>query len=159
MVNVLIRPMQPPDVAPCAAIISSTLLWQRYGVTPQSAVDTLSAALTGDGVLLVATLADDPDPDAARGFVWIAPRGAFGRSGYIRWIAVDETRRGTGIGLVLLTAAEAYVRQIATDIFLVCADYNVDAQRFYDRNGYTQVGIIPDYAVPGVAELIYRKRL
>jgi ribosomal-protein-alanine N-acetyltransferase len=42
---------------------------------------------------------------------------------------------------------------------LLCSDFNTEAQRFYRRAGYEQVGALPDYVVPGVAELIFRKRL
>jgi len=41
----------------------------------------------------------------------------------------------------------------------LCSDFNTDAQRYYEKHGYSRVGAIPDYVVPGITELIYRKRL
>lgn len=106
--------------------------------------------------MLVAVDQDDGEP---LGFVWLVLHGAFNRSGYIPLLAVKPGRRGGGIGQQLLTAAEERTREDANDIFLTCSDFNVDAQRFYERHGYVQVGAVPDYILPGVAELIYRKRL
>jgi ribosomal protein S18 acetylase RimI-like enzyme len=44
-------------------------------------------------------------------------------------------------------------------VFLLTSDFNEDAQAFYRRLGYQQVGAIPDYVVPGITELIFYKRL
>ncbi len=137
-------------------MMAATPLWQRYGVTPERASARLSAGLREGAILLVAVDQDDGEP---LGFVWLVLHGAFNRSGYIPLLAVKPGRRGGGIGQQLLTAAEERTREDANDIFLTCSDFNVDAQRFYERHGYVQVGAVPDYILPGVAELIYRKRL
>jgi ribosomal protein S18 acetylase RimI-like enzyme len=48
---------------------------------------------------------------------------------------------------------------MADKVFLVVADYNPDAKRFYERNGYQQVGKIPDLYRPGVTEYLMVKDL
>jgi ribosomal protein S18 acetylase RimI-like enzyme len=53
--------------------------------------------------------------------------------------------------------AEQELFRTGKDIFLLVSDFNIDAQSFYQRLGYRQVGAIPDYLIPGVAELIYHK--
>lgn len=150
-----IRPMEQSDVAACAALMADTPLWQRYGVTFASATERLSAGLRSGAVILVA---EGPRGEV-QGFVWLVVRGAFDRSGYIPLIGVDEASRGQKIGQQLLRAAEDHLRPLVADVFLLCSDFNLDAQRFYERHGYVKVGAIPDYVLPGVAELIYRKRL
>ncbi|MHB8629533.1 MAG: GNAT family N-acetyltransferase [Aggregatilineales bacterium] len=158
----LIRLFEERDVAVCAAIMAATPLWQRYGVTVQSAAERLNAGLrrmhepdaeSSATRLFVA----ESESGAAIGFVWAVRRGAFDRSGYIPLLAVESSQRGGGVGLALLTAAEDYLRP-APDVILLCTDYNTGAQRFYERHGYVRVGVLPDYIRPGVAELIYRKR-
>jgi ribosomal protein S18 acetylase RimI-like enzyme len=136
-------------------LISGSLPWTRYGITYDGAVDRLTTGLRQGAAILVAVEAGDKPV----GFVWIVPRGAFDLSGYIRWIVVDPSQRGGGIGRLLLDAAESRIRQTGRDIFLLCSDFNVDARRFYERYGYLQVGAMPDYVLPGVTEIIYRKRL
>ena len=152
MQHVTIRPMTSSDVQPIAIMMATTPLWQRYAVTVETAAARLAAGLHEDAILLVA--ADDHDEPL--GFVWLVLRGAFSRSGYIPLIAVHPDRRGCGIGQQLLEVAEKLTRQSADDIFLLCADFNVDAQRFYERQGYQRVGVLPDYVMPGLTELIYR---
>jgi hypothetical protein len=47
---------------------------------------------------------------------------------------------------------------VSSDLFLLVSDFNHDAQRFYQRQGYQQIGAIPGYVLPDVSELIFRKR-
>ena len=48
---------------------------------------------------------------------------------------------------------------MADKFFLVVADYNPDAKRFYERNGYQQVGEIPNLYRSGVTEYMMAKDL
>jgi ribosomal protein S18 acetylase RimI-like enzyme len=157
-----IRLFEERDVAPCAGIMAATPLWQRYAVTVQSATERLNIGLrrmrepdveSSTTRLFVA----ESESKAPIGFVWAVRRGAFDRSGYIPLLAVESSQRGGGVGAALLTAAEDYLRP-APDVILLCTDFNTGAQRFYERYGYVRVGALPDYIMPGIAELIYRKR-
>ncbi len=155
MRRVTIRPMIAADIEPCAIVMAVSPLWQRYRVTVESASARFTAALNDGATIFVAD-----DGGKPLGFVWVVLRGAFNRSGYIPLIGVDAAQRGGGIGQQLLDAAEDWVRQSsAHDMFLLCSDFNVDARRFYQRQGYAQVGAIPDYVISGVTELIFHKRL
>lgn len=142
--------------------MAATPLWQRYGVTVQSAIERLSTGLrrmyepdvdSSATHLFVA----ESTTGATVGFVWAVRRGGFDRSGYIPLLAVESSQRGGGVGTELLIVAEEYLRP-AQDVFLLCTDFNTDAQRFYERHGYSRVGTLPDYILPGIVELIYRKR-
>ncbi|HVO70143.1 MAG TPA: GNAT family N-acetyltransferase, partial [Aggregatilineaceae bacterium] len=121
MQNLTIRPMALSDIKSCAQMVASTPLWQRYNVTLEGASAHLLAGLQSGALMLVA---DDGEGNPL-GFVWLAERGAFDRSGYIRWIAVTANRRSGGVGRQLLVAAEEHTRQRSGDIFLLCSDFNV----------------------------------
>jgi len=155
MIPPTIRRMEYKDVERCGTLISGSSPWTRYGVTYDGAIERLTASFQRDTTALVAV----DDRDVPIGFVWIITRGVFDMSGYIRWIVVDSTQRSSGIGQLLIEAAEAHVRQTGREIFLLCSDFNVNARRFYEHHGYSQVGAIPDLVLPGVVEILYRKRL
>ena len=77
------------------------------------------------------------------GFTYIIPKSAFHSFPYLHIIAVKEEYRNKGIGKALLDYSEKIAYEMADKFFLVVADYNPDAKRFYERNGYQQVGEIP----------------
>src|ERR1041385_5895590 len=144
----IILPITESDIPTCAEIVSSTPLWQGYGLTFETATARLTNAMHSDDLLLVAV----DDDGTAVAFLWVVARGAFNLSSYIRWFVVSSTLRGGGIGQKLIAEAEAQIKLTSRDVFLLCADFNMEAQRFYERHGYTRVGAIGDYVVPGVAE-------
>ncbi|MDR7513025.1 MAG: GNAT family N-acetyltransferase, partial [Armatimonadota bacterium] len=91
------------------------------------------------------------------GFVWFCRTGTFARSGYIRWIAVAPDARGAGVGRRLVAHAERRILAAGPNVFLLVSEFNTAARAFYRRLGYREVGRIPDYVVPGVAERLLRK--
>lgn len=147
-----VRPLAREDVADIARWVAATPLWQRYDVTAASFARRLEEGLANGAAIFVAERAG-----AVLGFVWLVARGAFNRSAYIQLIGVRPEARSGGIGRALMEFAEA--RAESRDIFLLVSDFNTDAQEFYARLGYRQVGKLDDYVVEGVRELIFWKRL
>lgn len=148
-----IRPMLPADAPACARIMAETPLWQRYGVSEQSARGRFECGLAEGATIAVAEI-----EGWVAGFVWYQRRGVFGRSGYIMLIGVAPGLYQRGVGAALMAYAEAELFREAADIFLLVSDFNRDARRFYERRGYRLVGRVPAYVLPNVDELIYHKR-
>lgn len=155
MENLTIRRMTPEDIPILAAWMVTIPLWQRYGLTQQRAQSQFEVALQRGDVLQVADLPDDP----ACGFAWGILNGAFGRSAYLRLIGVHPNSAGHNIGSALLQNMEQVVSAVSDSLFLLVSDFNHDAQRFYLRNGYQQVGSIPGYVLADVNELVLWKSL
>ena len=76
---------------------------------------------------------------------------------YLHLIAVKEEYRGQGIGRKLIDYLENVVCADAHRLFLVVADFNPEAKRFYEKNGYRQVGEIPGLYREGITEYIMMK--
>jgi ribosomal protein S18 acetylase RimI-like enzyme len=148
-----LRPATAADIPDCARWVAETPLWQRYGVTETSFRERLHDGLAHGATIYVATRAGQ-----VLGFVWFVERGAFNRSGYIQLIGVRPGARSQGAGRALMEFAEKEMFARTRDIFLLVSDFNIDAQRFYQRLGYRQVGVLEDYVVRGVSELIFWKR-
>ncbi|MBN9070064.1 MAG: GNAT family N-acetyltransferase [Rhizobiales bacterium] len=75
-------------------------------------------------------------------------------------LAVGPSRRGTGLGRLLLGAAETEAaRRGARAVGLEVREDNRRAATLYERNGYVPAGIIPGYYADGMAALRYVKAL
>jgi ribosomal protein S18 acetylase RimI-like enzyme len=151
-VPIHIRPLAHTDIDEIARWVAATPLWQRYHVTAEAFARRLRDGLANGATIFVAERAG-----AVLGFVWLVARGAFNRSAYIQLIGVRPDVRGGGVGRALMEFAEA--RADSRELFLLVSDFNTEAQKFYTRLGYRQVGKLDDYVVQGVSELIFWKRV
>ncbi len=159
---VTVRRLQAGDVDACARIVAADPLWGRYGVTFRSARQAIGRALgagrrRGGATREAAELAVAHHGGHVAGFIWFYLRGTFQHSGYVRWIAVAPDAQGHGVGRTLMAYAEGRILKAGPNVFLMVSDFNHGAQTFYKKLGYTRVGMIPDYVVPGVTEYLYRK--
>src|SRR5689334_4111296 len=98
-----VRAMTLEDIAPVSAWLPQVPLMQNYGMTTEKALRQFTAALERQEWVLVIDTPEYP----AGGFVWCIPQGAFGRSPYVRLIAIHPDLTGQGLGAALLDAAEA----------------------------------------------------
>ncbi len=144
--------MTTVDLSACIDILLG-YPWTRYAMTAERAERVLRSGLNEGADLRVSE-----DAEGVSGFLWLVPRGAFYHSGYIRLIGVAQRAKGRGTGRALMAAAEADTFAVTSDLFLLVSDFNLDAQAFYQHLGYAQVGVLPDYVLPGNTELIFRKR-
>ena len=75
---------------------------------------------------------------------------------------VHRRARRRGIGAAVLQAAEGIARELGKTL-LVLDTASQDAERLYERGGWTKVGVIPDYALmPDGAfcdTIVYYRRL
>ncbi|MBL8968835.1 MAG: GNAT family N-acetyltransferase [Spirochaetaceae bacterium] len=145
--------MRRDDAPACAAIACASAIGERYGFEPAALAATLVAALDSGGELFVAELAG-----RVAGFAWIDPSGAFSSAPYLRLIAVDETLRGAGLGTALMDEFEARTAKVGRDWCLLVSDFNLRAQGFYEKRGYRKAGSLPDFARPGIAEILMVKK-
>ncbi len=146
------RALTQTDIPGVALWLAEVPLWRRYRLTREKAEGQLQAALAAGDLVLVA----DRDEARACGLAWCLPRGMFGRSPYLKLFGVQSEAAGKGVGSRLLEELEA---RLAGDLFLLVSDFNADAQRFYRRHGFAQLGRLEGYILPEVAELLFHKPL
>ena len=94
---------------------------------------------------------------SCKGFIWFILDGIFHSFPYLHIIAVKEENRKCGIGKKLLKFFEDTCFKDYTKLFLVVADFNPDAKRLYEKNGYIQVGDIPNLYMEGITEHLMMK--
>lgn len=89
----------------------------------------------------------------------------YGSGGYEMdedYIAVHKDYRGKGIATQLIKTAEKFVRERGGKyIHVLTCDIGSykPARAFYEKNGYKEVGKIPNYYVPGEGRIDYLKEL
>ncbi len=131
-------------------------LMQRYQLDDAMLEYALRSALATDDILRTVDTVDA----SCCGLAWTQPRAGLGRGAYLRLLCVRPAQQGRGLGQALLDASEQAARARGQEsLLLLASDYNTRAHYFYRRAGYAEVGLLAEYALPGVDELLFWKRL
>ena len=98
------------------------------------------------------------------GFCVLADRATFQVFPYLHLLAVKSEHRSRGIGTVLLRHLEQVTLgspgyPFRPKIFLLVAEDNPGAIRFYERSGYTRKAVLEDVFSEGDTEFLYMKDL
>jgi [ribosomal protein S18]-alanine N-acetyltransferase len=157
-----IQPLRAPDIDPCARLIAADPLWQRYHITLARARRQLQEVLAAthrraDRMGEVGEVAVAHSGGKVVGFIWFRRDGTFHHSGYIRWIGVAPHTRGQGVGAGLMAYAERKIFARGPNVFLMVSAFNTGAQAFYKHLGYREIGAVPNYAIRGITERLFRK--
>lgn len=100
--------------------------------------------------------------DHVVGYTCFGPIACTVSSFDVFWIAVDESRRGTGLGRALLERSEAIIREMGgTRVYIETsgkAQY-LPTRGFYTRCGYIAEAELADFYAPGDSKVVYSKAL
>ncbi len=90
-------------------------------------------------------------------------RHEFADGGYYSdWFAVHKDYRGKGIGSNMLSEVEKFAKSINARYILIETgdiDFYIRTRNFYEKNGFKQVGHIPEYYYKNWGMYIYQKML
>lgn len=144
-----IRTMQAEDCAEIVQLLSQSDPWKTLGYTiadwnrifcplPQGR-DSYVAELDGRvaGIALV--------------------KQKFLLGDYLELLGVAEWARQKGIGSLLLKHVEQLVFERTKNLFACVSDFNRSARDFYKKQGYQEIGPMPNFLIPGSAEILLRK--
>lgn len=76
---------------------------------------------------------------------------------YLQCIAVEPAFQGKGLAKEIMKRTEERVFKDFPNLFLTVADFRLEAYNLYKRMGFEEVGIIKEYILPGVDEIMMRK--
>lgn len=68
-------------------------------------------------------------------------------------LIVDRVARGRGLGRDLLAVAEEAAAQAGVTLLLLDTQTGSAAERLYRKAGWTEVGVVPDYAADPAGDL------
>lgn len=149
MTESVIRDMDPDDREPVVQLLGDADPWRTLGYskadwnrifcpTPQGR-DCYVALLDGRvaGVAIV--------------------KQKFLLGDYLELLGVAVWARQKGIGGELLRHIEELVFKRTKNLFACVSDFNESARAFYRKHGYQEIGPMPNFLIPGSAELLLRK--
>lgn len=76
---------------------------------------------------------------------------------YLELLGVAVWARQKGVGGQLLKHIERLVFDRAKNLFACVSDFNEPARAFYKNHGYQEIGPMPNFLIPGSAEILLRK--
>ena len=120
-----------------ANIGTATSLWVRAGLTRPWNPPELDLQRALDGV--TSTVLGAFDNDRLIGTEMV---GLDGHRGWVYYLAVDENRRGAGLGKQLMSSAENWLREHgAVKVHLMVRSTNEAVLGFYEHLGYEDANV------------------
>jgi ribosomal-protein-alanine N-acetyltransferase len=77
--------------------------------------------------------------------------------GYLQSICVAPEARSRGIGTRVIEWAEQRIFRDSPNVFMCVSSFNHDAQRLYARLGYETLGVLRNFVIDGLDEVLLRK--
>jgi ribosomal protein S18 acetylase RimI-like enzyme len=78
---------------------------------------------------------------------------------YLELLVIAPSARSKGLGSALLKHIESMVFARTKNLFACVSDFNAEARKFYKQNGYQEIGPMPNFLIPGSAEILLRKTM
>lgn len=145
----VVRSYKPEDRAAVVAMLADSEPWKKlgYGETDwKKLLDPLPAGREGFVIELGGVVA---------GFALLRPKFLMGD--YLELLVVAPSARSHGLGSALLKHIESVVFARVKNLFACVSDFNAEARKFYQQNGYQEIGPMPNFLIPGSAEMLLRK--
>lgn len=162
-----LRPVTAGDAAVLGAALAAIDPWRRMDFPAKA----LSGYLTRD------------DPAVRRFAIWaggtggtegkdtepalsgvVSVRGPWLRGPYLEVLGLLPHAQGRGIGAAVIGWFEDEARAgkralAATNLWVLCSDFNMGGRAFYKRHGFEEVTPLDGLGGPGFTEILLRKRL
>ena len=146
-----IRPYKPEDRSAIVAMLASSEPWKKLGYTDADWKKLFDPLPSGRESYVI-----ESDGTVA-GFALLRPKFLMGD--YLELLVVSPSARSKGLGSALLKHLEGLVFARVKNLFACVSDFNADARQFYKKNGYQEIGPMPNFLIPGSAEMLLRKTI
>jgi ribosomal protein S18 acetylase RimI-like enzyme len=149
MIDPMVRPMMEDDRAAVIALLADSDPWKRLGYRASDWDGYFTPLPQGRDSYVV-----DQNGKAA-GIAVVRQKFLLGD--YVELLGVAAWARGNGLGRLLLAHVEAAVFARTKNLFACVSDFNDQARHFYKKQGYREIGPMPNFLIPGSAEILLRK--
>ncbi len=146
-----IRPYKPEDRTAIVAMLAGSEPWKKLGYTDADWKKLFDPFPPGREGLVIET------NGTVAGFALLRQKFLLGD--YLELLVVAPSARSNGLGSALLKHVESLVFARVKNIFACVSDFNAGARQFYKKNGYQEIGPMPNFLIPGSAEILLRKTI
>lgn len=145
----LIRPMRPEDRETVIRLLADSDPWKTLGYGDK------------DWGRIFCPLPEHRESFVAEAGGQIAGiaivRQKFLLGDYLELLGVAGWARQQGTGTQLLAHVETLVFARTKNLFACVSDFNTGARDFYRKQGFQEIGPMPNFLIPGSAEILLRK--
>ena len=149
MTNAVIRDMQPDDRDTIVQLLAESDPWKRLGYTKEDWNRIFCPTPQGRDSYVI-----ELDGRVA-GIAIVKQKFLLGD--YLELLGIASWARGKGLGARLLGHVERLVFGRTKNLFACVSDFNSAAREFYMKLGYQEIGPMPNFLIPGSAEILLRK--
>jgi len=151
MTDGIVRSMTAEDRAGVIELLAFSEPWKRLGYKPSD----------WDGYFTPVPLGRDSYvvEQGVRVAGIAVVRQKFLLGDYVELLGVADWARGKGLGGLLLAHVESVVFERAKNLFACVSDFNDRARHFYRKQGYSEIGPMPNFLIAGSAEILLRKTI
>jgi [ribosomal protein S18]-alanine N-acetyltransferase len=151
MTHAIVRLMTANDRAAVVELLADTDPWKRLGYQTKDWDSYFTPLPQGRDSFVV-----EQDGKVA-GIAVVRQKFLLGD--YLELLGVADRARGKGLGGQLLTHVEEAVFARVKNLFVCVSDFNDQGRKFYKKQGYQEIGPMPDFLIPGSAEILLRKAI
>lgn len=145
----VIRDMRPEDRGAAIRILTDSDPWKRLGFTAPDWDRIFSPVPQGRDTFVLEI------DRTLLGLAILRQKFLFGD--YLELLVISPSSTGQGFGQRLLSHIETLTFARAKNLFACVSDFNDGARAFYRKQGYKEIGPMPNFLIPGYAEILLRK--
>ncbi len=149
LTRTIIRDMRAEDRDPVIEILTGSDPWKRLGFTAVDRNRIFAPLPTGRDTFVLEIEGN------VLGIAIVRRKFLFGD--YLELLGISPSAIGRGLGSRLLTHVESLTFARANNMFACVSDFNEAARAFYRKQGYKEIGPMPNFLIPGYAEILLRK--
>jgi ribosomal-protein-alanine N-acetyltransferase len=149
LTRTIIRDMRAEDRDPVIEILTGSDPWKRLGFTAVDWNRIFAPLPTGRDTFVLEIEGN------VLGIAIVRRKFLFGD--YLELLGIAPSAVGRGLGSRLLTHVESLTFARANNMFACVSDFNEAARAFYRKQGYKEIGPMPNFLIPGYAEILLRK--
>jgi Sortase and related acyltransferases len=145
----IIREMRPGDRVSVINILTDSDPWKRLGFTAGDWDHIFSPIPVGRDTFVLEV------NTSVLGIAIVRRKFLFGD--YLELLGIAPSAIGQGLGSRLLSHIESLTFARAKNLFACVSDFNDGARAFYRKQGYREIGPMPNFLITGYAEILLRK--